>query len=222
MKNLLFLGSAIILLFGSCKKDSDEVRQNDIYQKYTVRYNQDDNKTIYSAKFTDSKRNGRSLILTDGSNVRVNGHAMSRTGSNYYFTVYGPVVDTTIFTFVDGEGNIFNNIAVAAEYIANDNDNYINRSLTHNWTWYGNPVDHDERIDLTFKHIIEGNNLDYHQDSYGHVNCSLSPYSMDDMPPGDARVNISRTKTIENGDFNSVGGNIISIYEGSENIVEFY
>ncbi|MCH2224202.1 MAG: hypothetical protein MK066_05480 [Crocinitomicaceae bacterium] len=221
MKKILsFLFVAVALI--SCKKNSAKIDQREIYQKYTVSYDSNTNQTTFVANFNELKESGKSLVLSDNSSITVNGNNMTRTGSNYKLTSSG-FITTGTFVFIDNDGNTFTNTASPAEYIANEYEDWINNNYTNYWTWQGGAIAPNEIINLRFVNTLDASQtISYFENTVGQTSLTMTAYSMNGFPENEARAEIDREKQIATGDFNIVGGKIISQYKGLDTYVQFY
>jgi len=210
------------VFFTSCKKDSSEVDQEQIFQSYTMTYDEDANETTVYARFFEEKLNGKALELSNGSTVSMNGTVMKKSGTSYYTTVSGNLALASII-FTDTEGKKYTNTISKVSYIANEATNYQDNSFTDYWYWNGSQIAAGETVKLVFTNVDDTSiSASFEENVVGRSYVTMPYSSLSTLPAGDAKVEISRTKTINTGDFSSVGGKIVVSYKALYNYVEIY
>lgn len=107
-------------MFASCASNeianSGDVKQSEIYQNYSVKYNEADNETHIKATFRFGGKNGTTLVLTPPSVVTFNGENMTRYESDFAGAYYKnahvkPLANgqECKFVFTDTEGKKYTN-----------------------------------------------------------------------------------------------------------------
>ena len=161
MKRVLFLA----ILFAGCvsgdTSTSDTIPQKEIYQTYGVSYNAQDDLFSANAAFTESGAGGENLVLAVGSSITINGNAMNSAkrifGGTYY--VYeskgGPVADTGIFVFKDGEGRVFTNGYKIPRYDLDSVPAYFHIDSVYRILWTGPVLTDDFDLVLTIQDSVK-------------------------------------------------------------------
>lgn len=221
MKIILFL-SVIILLTSACKKDSSEIDQNTIFQSYSMVYDEETDQTTVSANFYEDKLNGKNLELTGGSAVTMNGTTMTKGGSTYSITVDGNLVTASLI-FKNAEGKQYSNTINKANYISNDAQIYLNKNTTGYWYWLGNTIASGEKVSLALTNVADNaQSQSFSETTIGRDYVKMLASSLINLPDGNTKVTISRSRDISTGDFATVGGKISATYKGLYNYVEIY
>lgn len=116
---LAFLG---LLLFSACastdSSNSDNVKQDEVWQNYWVEYNEVGNEFKGGATFRFGGKTGTTLLLTAPSNVTLNGKALSSSsgvliegviGGTHYSTEGTGFKPEYTFVYTNNEGKLFTN-----------------------------------------------------------------------------------------------------------------
>ncbi|MFN5417835.1 MAG: hypothetical protein ACK5B9_12325 [Flavobacteriia bacterium] len=221
MKKILFI-SAIILLASACKKDSSEIDQNTIYQSYSMVYDEETDQTTVSAKFFEDKMNGKNLELTGGSKVTMNGSTMTKNGTTYSSTVDGYLATASLI-FTNSEGKEYANTINKANPITNDDEMYLNKNITGYWYWFGNTIASGEKVSLSLINVPDNSlSQSFSETTIGRDYVKMLASSLINLPDGNTKVTISRSKETTTGNFATVGGTITATYKGLNNYVEIY
>jgi len=210
-----------VVLF-SCKKRSQKLEASEVYQSYTMSYDENDDKTTYTVMFRKKDSDGKIVKLTKGANVSVDGHTMERNGINYTHSISG--LDTlATFIFTDNDGNIYTNEVTDARYIGNDYHYYIPKSSSFYWDWLGAEIWVNESVELDFRsNVDDGTGNSYSSAALWDEEITISATSMTDITVGEANAEIRRVYTNPTGEFSAAGGIAKSEFIGLTNIVEFY
>ena len=221
MNKILFF-SLFLVLVSACKKDSSEIDQNTIFQNYVMIYDEEADQTTVNAYFYEDKFNGKNLELSGGSSITMNGAAMNKSGAVYSKTVDG-YLTTASMIFTDSEGKQYANTINKANAIGNENQVYLDKSFTNYWYWNGNTIASGETVNMTLTNVADNAiSESFKETTVGRDYVQLNASSLINLPVGNTKVTISRTKEITTGNFTSVGGKITATYKGLYNYVEIY
>lgn len=219
---LSFTASLLLFLSFSCKKDSSKINQDSIFQKYTLNYNENTDKTTLTATFYEDKNGGKNLELSSGSGVTVNGAALSFSSGSYSTSVDGKLT-SAVFIFTDTEGKTYSNTVSPAGFVSNENTAYLDNGLSSYWTFGGSSVASGEEVKVEFISQVDATkSASFTEKTASATYITMSGSSLSVLPDGNANAKIYRTKTISTGSFTSVGGSIVTSYTGLENVVQVY
>ena len=213
----------ILICFVSCKKYSDEIELNKIHQYYSMTYDAQSNETRIYAYLNENHIDGKSILLSEGSTLKVNGVNMTKSG-NYYYTIFNGIIDSAQIIFHDNRGDNFSNTIYCVNSISNDNTNILSKSINSTWYFGGSPIQSGETVEL---HLKMKNNSSLNSSinssiiGMNHINIPFT--ELNDLIVGIAIAQTRRYKFNYNGDWTLAGGRTKSQYfsQNSEiNIVE--
>jgi hypothetical protein len=224
---LLFI--TYLLLFISCAStdtaNSDTVKQSEIYQSYTITYNEGDMELSATAFFRFGGATGTTLKLVNPSFVTFNGQKMDSgknifSGTFYEINLQVPLSQSNTFVFTDIDNKTYTNTVSLYPFKINDYPAIINRNKGAKISWIGDPLQKDERIEVA----IDGAEKSF---------CSFSIYSskdntidisrdrLIDIKPGDATIELKRVKDPELKEATHLGGNMTVTYVVKKLSVKF-
>ena len=216
MKYLVLL---IPILLVSCKKDSEAVNQDEIYQAYEISYNEGTNQTTFTANFYLKANGGKRLKLTGGSIVTVNGTTMIRNGSTYSRSFNG-YLESGEFVFTDAEGKQFTNSIQYENYVQNDLSNSLSRNLDCYWQFVGPYVNNGETVSVSIRNQDSGGGTATGSTSQnGAYFVRITANQMNQLTAGFATVTTTRSSISSSGDWTKAGGNKKSEYISSSSSV---
>ncbi len=139
--------------FSACKKEvSSKIDQDKIWTYYLLHYDQNTDLTHASATFRFSSQNGTRLMLSDTSNVLVDGSEMvfNEQLGLYEFEFSGKK-DSAEFIWTDLDGLVFRNKAFLRDvsYPAVLADTLFQSDSVSYFVWEGAALDSFESIQLT-------------------------------------------------------------------------
>jgi hypothetical protein len=112
----LFTGIALIVLTGCPSNDvmeSKSVVQNEIYQYYSVSFDEESNETLINAEFRVAGPNGTTLVLSEPSDITCNGEELKIAsyllGGTYYTLSKSGPVNPLNFEFIDFDKKSYKN-----------------------------------------------------------------------------------------------------------------
>jgi hypothetical protein len=156
MRNLNFgyLGAAALVAFVGCSsatKDADRVDQQQIYQRYSMSYDTDANRTSVTAQFREAGQEGETLRLPDKASVE-HGSLELREGwdmGTRYVAEQAGFVKEHPFTFTDANGKTYTNTFTIPEAkLPNDLAARQPMGKAFTLAWEGEPIA-DDRDEVT-------------------------------------------------------------------------
>jgi len=216
MKYLLLL---IPVLLISCKKDSEAVDQDQIYQSYEMSYNEATDQTTFTANFYLKSDGGKRLKLTGGSIVTVNGTTMNRNGSTYTRSFNG-YLESGSFVFTDAKGKEFTNSVLYENYIQNDLSNSLSNNLDCYWQFVGPEVSTGETVSVTIRNQETGGGTATGSTMQnGAYFVRITANQMSQLTAGWANAITTRSSISNNGNWTKVGGKKKSEYISSSSSI---
>jgi hypothetical protein len=221
MKSISTLLMLILLLFLiSCASNetanSDAVKQSEIYQSYTVTYDEGDMELTATAFFRFGGATGTTLNLVKPSCVTFNGNKMDAGSNVFSGTFYEtnqqvPPSKSYNFVFTDCDKKIYSNAVSLYPFKLDDCPAVIKRSEGFKIKWVGAPIQKDERIEV----LLEDNNKSFfNATSYeaGATSIDITPDKLKDMKPGDAAIDVKRIESTSLNEATHLGGNLTVTY----------
>jgi len=217
-----YLALLFPILLISCKKDSDSINQDEIFQSYVMSYDELSGYTTFTANFTYKKDDGKRLKLTGGSIVTVNGETMSRTGTTYIKRFSG-YLESGTFVFTDSEGKSYTNTLYYEDYIQNDVSFSLDNSSSYYWYFVGPNLSQGETITVTIKsNETDGGTASGSTTLDGASYVNISSTQMNLLPSGSATASTERSTTRYSGNWAKVGGKMKSQYSSTPANVSIY
>lgn len=159
-QTILSLSVIIILLFSGCYStevaDSGDVNQDEIYQRYYVEYDAEDNESFATAVFRFGGYKGTTLQLSDGSTVTVNGKETRGEkeflqGMVYRFENLSTKEIKYNFVFTNTDKKKLNNSIELKPIKPVSPEEKIRNKVESEIMWEGLPVGSRESVQLTIK-----------------------------------------------------------------------
>lgn len=210
------LSLALLLLLVSCASNetanSDTVKQSEIYQSYTVTYNEGDMELSASAFFRFGGANGTTLNLVKPSSVTFNGQKMDAgnnifSGTFYEINQQEPPSKAYNFVFTDCDNKTYTNEVLLFPFKLDDCPAVIKRTEGAKLKWVGAPLQKDERMEV----MMEGSEKSFcNATSYeaGASSIVITPENMKDMKPGDATIELKRVNYTNLKEATHLGGSL--------------
>jgi len=154
---LALLAFSSTLFFSCTREPSDSVDQDKIYTEYELFYNANEDKTYARATFKFSNALGTKLELADGAEVSFGTDVLSwKPGLAYYEKEYVGFVDSGQFTYVDLDGNTFQNDVLLREIGYPVNLDTVSRDSAFDLVWTSSALAADEDVTVTVNGVLEG------------------------------------------------------------------
>lgn len=218
MKKLLFIFCTITL--ASCVSNetanSDTVKQTEIYQGYTIKYDAGDMELSATAFFRFGGSNGTTLNLVKPSTITLNGQEMAMgknifSGTFYESNVQSDLLKSYTFVFTDTEKKTYTNTASIEALSISDVPAVISKKSNAKISWTGEPIQAGERVYVT----LEGKDFvccTNSSDLVGANSIEIPNNMMKDLKPGEANIILKREKSNSLKEATHLGGNLTISY----------
>jgi hypothetical protein len=217
-KNLIYavmLAIAVPALLSSCQKeDSSDVNQDKIYTVYEMFYNANSDKTVAIARLRFGSPTGTLLEATDPAGVTFNGDVMpySAAYSGHAKEYAGKLVGGT-FAYTNTEGTVFSNTTPFMDTVAYPvGFNTIIKSQANTFTWVGNPLAANERINLFIGSWTWGQDAAFFAYSQGASDIIMGINQLNNLALGTSTCYIDRVNEVAITQGTSEGGVIRTRY----------
>ena len=202
--SFLFLAILLFSCAGEDKK-SDAVPSDQVYQHYTVTFNEGSAKTTAAASFRvgakwdrmeTEKTEGSAMVLTSPASITCNGNTLAQksdvfTGAYYELEKNGAFDGNYTWVWKDNKGQTFTNAAKMNSIAlpALPETTYVEKELTITWT--GGPVAENETVRIW---LINGQNKATEFSSSPGTNAlTFSSGALKNVEGNNVKVELSRT-----------------------------
>lgn len=218
----------IALSFTACEDAelSSSVDQNRIYTNYELFYNSNEDVTYARASFRFGNSLGTLLELDGTSEVSFNGDVLSKeeepiTNFLFYEKAYSGFVDNGTFTWVDNDGNNYENTIQINTIDYPDSIGLIARDSSYEMFWQGDSLAADESVTILINGDSEGDAKTFTQDADNSTSIILQEWKLEGLPVGEADFWMDRTYQPDLNDATEAGGRIKGRYR-PDNISVFF
>jgi len=222
MKKIFYLLLIIFFVFmlyscvSSDTANSDTVKQNEIYQSYTISYDAGDMELSATAFFRFGGASGTTLNLVKPSNILFNGMEMTLGKNIFSGTFYEANMQTGFsnsysFLFTDTDNKTYKNSASIDNIDVDEYPKIIKKTEDLKITWKGSPIKQNERVSVS----IEGKdftNCSVTTDNIGDKSILISSELLKEIKNGDANIVLKREKKIDIKEATHLGGSIAITY----------
>lgn len=220
-KNFITSAAVLFILFLSAcvsneTANSDTVKQSEIYQGYTITYNEGDMELSATASFRFGGSAGTTLNLVKPSTITFNGQEMAMGKNIFAGTFYEANQQTAFaksysFKFTDTENKTYTNPVSIDPIGVSEYPDVINKGKGFQLGWKGNPIQNGETVYVT----IEGKDMSSSTastDLVGATSIDFRPDLLKDFKPGEANIILKREKSNSLAEATHLGGNITITY----------
>jgi hypothetical protein len=225
MKNLnrsKLIATTILSLFTACSWEvtsSSKVDQDEIYQSYSVHYDESTNELRAVAQLQISGSMGNSLDLAGQSEVRFNHHAMQKEqilGVQYVYSEH-EFRSINSWMFRDLNGKVYNNSAEIFRIIIDTVDPVVEKATGFTVRFSGQALHTGESIQVVF----QGPQSDFHYNGVAHGNTvTVSPAELAQTPPGTGTIYLIRNGRPAIQQKTTHGGHITVSYASTRRGIE--
>ncbi len=221
MKKIIYFLSVTLLLFLiSCASNetanSDAVKQSEIYQSYTVTYDEGDMELTATAFFRFGGATGTTLKLVKPSSVTFNGQQLDAGNNVFSGTFYEtnqqvPPSKSYNFVFTDCDNKTYSNAVSLYPFKLDDCPSVIKRTEGCKLKWTGAPIQKDERVEVT----MDGSEKSFcNITTYdgGANSIDITADKLKDMKPGDATIDVKRIASTNLKEATHLGGSLTVTY----------
>jgi hypothetical protein len=201
MKRTYFLLPLMLLalLFTSCEKeDSSDVNQDKIYTVYELFYNKNTDKTVAICRLRFGGPTGTLLEATGAAGVTYNGDNLPYSAIySGHAKEYAGKLSGGSFTYTNINGTSFTNTVPSMDTIAFDPSfDTIVKSQANTFTWVGNPVAINERVNLYIGTWTWGQDAAFFAITPGQTNIIMGINQMNSLAVGGSTGHMDRINEI--------------------------
>jgi len=215
----LFFISVIFLLFSCVSNEtanSDTVKQSEIYQSYTITYDEGDMELSATAFFRFGGATGTSLHLVKPSSILFNSKEMDEgknifSGTFYEINLQTDPAKSYTFIFTDTDNKTYSNSASIDKLAFDEFPKIFKRKETCKVSWTGEPVKEGERVYVTLE-SKDNITLSASAEKAGATYVEFSPAILKDIKPCDANMVLRREKTSNLKEATHLGGSLTIMY----------
>ncbi|MEM7038725.1 MAG: hypothetical protein AAF570_17190 [Bacteroidota bacterium] len=210
---LLAFVAAMLLSTGCNREDSDSVDQDKIHVTYELFYNQNEDKTYARATFQFSNALGTKLELVNNAEVSFEGDVLAfKQGLAYYEKEYAGFVNTGTFTYMDLDGNTFQNTVTINEIAYPAGLDSLARDAAYELIWQGDALAADEDVIVTINGVLEGDVQSFSTNADGATSIILDRDKLEQLGEGEGTVWMDRRNMPEIQQGTSAGGILLGRY----------
>lgn len=212
----LILGLFIIpLILVSCQKeDSSDVTQDSIYTVYELFYNENTDKTIAVVRLRFGSPTGTLLQATGTAQCTFNGDVLPySTVYNGHAKEYAGLITTGTFSYTNTEGVTVTNTPPTMTMLTHPSDlDTIAKSQVNTYTWQGDALAANERIDLFVGTWTWGQDAIFYTSNAGANNLVMGTNQVGALAVGGATLFVDRVHEVGITQGTSEGGVIRTRY----------
>lgn len=199
--------------FTACdSEESDKVDQDEIYTRYLLYYNANEDVTYARAWFQFSDKTGELLELVSPSKVTFNGDELPwRETLSYYERQYAGYKESGTFKWTDTDGNTYtNSISIDTSFGYRANLDTIPIASSYSFAWKGDSLEQNENMKLSIDG--EDGSASASQDNVGSSTIVLPKNDLQDVGKGQAEFEMDWRHKADLQEETSAGGWIKSRY----------
>ena len=212
MKKLLFgvlTAVAVSTLISSCEKEnSDDVNQEKIYTVYELFYNANTDKTVAITRLRFGGPTGTLLEATSPAGVTFNGDPLPY---NVFYSghakEYAGKITTGTFVYTNTENTSYTNTVPFMDTIAHPvGFDTIQKGQANDYTWIGNPLAVNERVDLFIGTWTWGQDALFFASGAGYTNIVMGLNQVNNLAVGGSTAYVNRVNEVAITEGSSEGG----------------
>ena len=218
----------ITTLFYACEpaEESMNVNQDRVYTIYELNYNQNTDKTVAKAFFKFGSFTGTQLSLSEGSVISFNDELMGErvdpvTNITSYEKEYAGFVKSGEFVWTDTEGKKYKNTVTIENTIAFPSGfNTVARDKSYDFLWAGEPLEKDEKVNLTLFGVNVGNFQIFSQGQTGEKGMILEKNKLQELTIGEGKAVMERRLETSLEEATGAGGVKWAVYFAEDKKIE--
>lgn len=227
MKQLVFksiIAGALAIFFASCASNetanSDTVSQSEIYQTYSVEYDDADMELSATASYRFGGNKGTTLALISPSQVTFNGEKMAQDNNVFSGTFYNisrqvKFPGTFNFVFTDSDKKNYKNTINISPIEPSDYNSTIDTTEAYVVGWKGKPLQNAETITV---YIESENHATCSKSSsiVGATSVRFEPIDLKNLNSGPANIYIERKANYSLQESTHLGGRMSATYSSKK------
>ena len=232
-RNFGYFGVVALAALAGCStdtKEADRADQQQIYQRYSMSYDTEDNRTSVAAQFREAGQEGETIELTGKSNVKHDSLDLDERwelGTHYVAEQAGFVKDHT-WTYTDTEGKTYENTFRILEAKL-PNELAARQPIAEEFTlaWEGEPVaDNDDEVMLlvapTNAEGVAKSAQRFSVRKAGEKQIAISPDRLKELGEGRHELRLQRVRRIPLKAATNAGGYAETRYVSAPVVVDFF
>lgn len=208
---LLFLSAAMT----SCQKeDSSDVNQDKIYTVYELFYNANTDKTVAICRLRFGSPTGTLLEATDPAQVTFNGDILPYSVVySGHAKEYAGMITSGTFAYTNVDGVTFTNSTPTMTTLSHPaNFDTIVKSQANTYTWVGNALAANERVNLFVGTWTWGQDALFFAYGNGANNIVMGTNQLANLAEGSSTLYVDRVHEVAITEGTSEGGVIRAVY----------
>ncbi len=208
---LMLLPAALMLTGCFPSEPSDAVSQDRIFTEYDLHYDTDSDVTTARAGFKFGNITGTQLELSENSEVLFNGETLTKVvlHTTYYELKMSGLVSSGTFTFVDEDGNRYENSVSLPSIDFPDQLSPISQSTSYRLNWIGSPLEENEEVNVWIYKVSKSQGTVFHERGTGATGTVLGRAQLGGIDTGEATIGMERKKTNTSPDETPEAGGIL-------------
>ena len=215
----LFIGLIALLSLSaamtSCQKeDSSDVNQDKIYTVYELFYNENTDKTVAICRLRFGSPTGTLLEATDPAQVTFDGDILPYSVVySGHAKEYAGLVTSGTFAYTNVDGVTFTNSTPTMTTLSHPtNFDTIVKSQANTYTWVGNALAANERVNLFVGTWTWGQDALFFAYGNGANNIVMGTNQLSNLAEGSSTLYVDRVHEVAITEGTSEGGVIRSVY----------
>lgn len=200
--------------------NSDTVKQSEIYQTYSVTYDEANMELSATASFRFGGNHGTTLALTSPSYVRLNNEVLAQDNNMFAGTFYQinkqiAFQGNYTFEYMDNDKKVYKNSVSLNTIAVASMESQMDVSKPYIIEWKGLPLQNGESVNA----IIETENYSTRtkmQSIVGSTTVTFLPEDLQSLPKGNANIQLERTSHSSLQQGSAIGGSITATYKSAK------
>lgn len=218
---LFALLAGIYSLTACQKEDSNDVNQDKIYTVYELNYNQNTDKTVAICRLRFGSPTGTLLEATGAASVQYNGDNLpySYIYSGHAKEYAGKLTGGS-FTYTNTAGTSFVNTVPSMDTVATPSSfDTIVKSQANTYTWIGNPLASNERMNLYLGSWTWGQDALFFALTAGQTDIVMGISALSSLALGTSTCHVERVHEIPVSNGTPEGGVIRAVFKTTNKTV---
>lgn len=189
-----------ISILTSCTiENSSDVNQDRIYQRLIMVYNDEDNTSSITVRFTIGNDWGNPIQLTGNSDIKFNNMGLDWSGTiGSYGKVFNEKILNGNFVYTNANNTIYTNTGTVRNIGINNFPTSLNKSQDYEFKWTGEKIISGEIISLYFKYIDSTNNsVEITQDIVNSDKITIPKTELQKLKTGQIQCYIQRQQIFQ-------------------------
>lgn len=211
------------LVFTACQKeDSADVNQDKIYTVYELFYNENSDKTVAICRLRFGSPTGTLLEATDPAGVTFNGDVLPYSAVySGHAKEYAGLISSGTFAYTNVDGTVYTNTLPTMTTLSTPADfDTIIKSQANTYTWTGNALNADERVNLFVGSWTWGQDALFFATGNGTTDIVMGTNQLSNLAEGSSTLYVDRVHEVAVSQGTSEGGVIRTRYRPMNQTVQ--